>query len=185
MIYKVKRIPKILLGILISISIVLGAYAEPMMVHKVTDGDTAVFKTGSGVLVKCRMAYIDTPEASNNPRTRVKSVACSLPIDYIQKVGKLSSSYTTRYLELVTKGNTVPVDVKIVGRDLKNNRMVCEVGDNGSFNWNIVRDGYAVPYRTYIPKAKKAEFIRLETEAMNTRVGLWKMYPDIMECIRK
>ena len=36
-----------------------------------------------------------------------------------------------------------------------------------------------------IPKAKKAEFIRLETEAMNTRVGLWKRYPDIMECIRK
>lgn len=173
----------VLISVWLTLTIFGGAslFAEPMKVYKVTDGDTIKFINEENKIINCRMAYIDTPESGNNPKMRRDMDLCNISLPDAKYIGLLSTSYTKRYFETRIKNYpNSPIEVEIVGVDQKNKRYVCLVE---MFNYNIVKDGYAVPYLDYTPLPLQKDFINLRGAAQAQKLGLWKPYYNYMQCL--
>lgn len=150
-------------------------FADVGSVYKVIDGDTIHLKSG-GEVVKCRIAFIDTPEKSRNARAKRFVAQCKgLTLDTMIKAGKEAKEYAKRHFKKGQRVKFHSLEKDRYGRD------VCVMGD---YNLQIVRDGFAVPYWRYIPADKKREFKKASMEAKRG-AGLWKSYPAVMECLSK
>ena len=153
--------------------------ADVGTLKKVVDGDTLYFHS-RGHTVKCRIAYIDTPESHRNERARRKASACrGVTLDRMVEAGREASRYARN---LVSIGKSYRFEVK--GRD-RYGRSICVVRLPGgeTYNERMVKDGYAAPFWKYIPILKVYRFAKLEREAGSGRKGLWRDCRPVMECL--
>jgi endonuclease YncB( thermonuclease family) len=152
------------------------ALANYATTTKVIDGDTVYFKSQSKE-VKCRMAYIDTPEKSNNKKAKKDLKQCShITPAHMKEAGLKATQYAKHYFQIGSKHKINIIDTDRYGR------AVCEVGE---FNKRIVEEGYAIPFKEYIPKQKQREYsIALKQAKQNTQ-GLWQTHREVMECLGK
>jgi endonuclease YncB( thermonuclease family) len=164
---------KIGLGLILTGSLLFANYAT---VSKIVDGDTVYFKA-QGEEIKCRVAYIDTPEKSRNKKAKRDANNCNgLTLDTMVDAGKQATSYAKQYFKTGSKHK-----INIIDKD-RYGRSVCEIG---GYNKQIVHDGYAIPYMQYIPSSKKREFAQAAKEAKRNRAGLWRTHQSVMQCMSK
>ena len=164
---------KILIGLFITTSLIFANYAT---VTKVIDGDTVYLKA-QGEEIKCRVAYIDTPEKSRNDKAKRDVENCSgLTLDTMVAAGKQSTQYAKSYFQTGSKHK-----INIINKD-RYGRSVCEIG---AYNRQIIEDGFAVPYTQYIPFNKKREFKLAAQEAKRNNVGLWGTHQSVMQCMSR
>ncbi|QSZ41366.1 hypothetical protein GJV85_04345 [Sulfurimonas aquatica] len=161
---------KLLLPILISVSL----NADIGVLKKVVDGDTLNFTND-----KCRLLYIDTPESKRNKKAKLDTKQCkNFTLDTMVRIGKQSTEHAQTLVEV---GKSYKYEV--IGKD-RYNRSLCVVYTPiGIFNELMVRDGYAMPYESYMPSKLKSKYHKLSREAKRLNRGLWKSY-DI-DCIGK
>ena len=146
--------------ILLLTTLALSLNADTGSLIKIVDGDTVHFKT-DGKIVNCRLAYIDTPESKRNNKAKKDVSNCKgINLDDVVYAGKQSSKYLAKYLSIDNYYR-----YRVIGKDTKYNRSVCEIYNNdGLVNLQIVKDGYAVPYYSFIKnKSKKELFTKLCT----------------------
>jgi len=155
------------------------SFSDIGILQKIVDGDTLYFYS-KGYKVKCRIAYIDTPESKRNKRAKKFARKCpNVTLGTIVKAGKLATKHAK---QLVQVGKKYRFDV--VDRD-RYGRSICIVHLPGQYTYNelMVLDGYAVPYWYYLPKRLKRKFFILQREAKSNRVGLWDRYRKVMQCL--
>lgn len=153
--------------------------ADVGVLKKVVDGDTLYFRSG-GHTVKCRIAYIDTPESHFNERAKREARRCAgIVPQRMVEAGKAATRHARR---LVAIGRSYRFDVN--GRD-RYGRSICVVRlpDGETYNERMVKDGYAVPFWKYVPYSMKRRYKRLADESKAGRKGLWSAYRPVMECL--
>ena len=153
--------------------------ADVGALKKVVDGDTLHFRS-NGKTVKCRIAYIDTPESHFNERAKREARRCSgIVPGRMVEAGKAATRHAR---SLVSVGKSYRYDV--TGYD-RYGRSICVVRLPGgeTYNERIVKDGYAVPFWKYIPLLSQRKFYLLEREAASGRRGLWRSHPEVMRCL--
>lgn len=156
--------------------LVFSLHAAQMKFVRVIDGDTAIFQDSNLTNIKCRMAYVDTPESVINDKAKKNAASCNVtPLDIVN-LGTLSKSYAHDYFLAHPT-----VDVTVNGVD-QYNRSVCVVQD---YNLAVVRDGYATVYKSFTPKDKKLIYLPLQDNAIAHSFGLWKVNPNLMQCLSK
>ena len=154
-------------------------FADIGILQKVIDGDTLYFYS-NGHKVKCRIAYIDTPESKRNKRAKKFARKCpNVTLGTIVKAGKLATKHAKQLVKIGKKYKFDVVDKDRYGRS------ICIVHLPGQYTYNelMVLDGYAVPYWYYMPKGLKRKFFILQREAKSNRAGLWDRYRKVMECL--
>lgn len=152
-------------------------FSDIGLLTKIVDGDTVYFKD-----IKCRLAYIDTPESKHNDKAERDVSKCTeITVDNEVEAGEESTKYTSTVLQL---GNTYKYDVIDIDRY---DRKVCVIEANGTnVNLAIVSEGYAVPYRKYIKDPSLAKvYEKAESDAKRNRSGLWKSHAPVLECMDK
>ncbi len=156
-------------------------YADTGTLIKIVDGDTVHFQTNDKV-VNCRLAYIDTPESKRNNKAKKDIANCgSVNLDDVVNAGKQSSYYLAKYLK--TKQT---YHYTIVDKDTRYNRAVCEIyiKDRNLLNLQIVSDGYALPYYSYIKDNNtKNIFKQAVKSAQESNNGLWETNTNVMQCL--
>jgi endonuclease YncB( thermonuclease family) len=132
---------------------------------KIVDGDTLYFNNA-----KCRIAYIDTHESRKNLKAKRDVGRCStLTVDTTIKMGKAATKHAK---SLVKIGKSYQYDV--VGTD-RYERSICVVKlGTSTYNEQMVRDGFALPFEKYIPHHLKKHYLKLSSEAKSKNRGLWK-----------
>jgi len=164
---------KTIFGFILATNLLFANYAT---VTKVIDGDTVYLKA-QGEEIKCRVAYIDTPEKSRNKKAKRDVENCNgLTLDRMVAAGKQSTQYAKSYFQTGSK-----YKINIIDKD-RYGRSVCEIGE---YNRQIIEDGFAVPYVQYIPFNKKREFKLAAQEAKRNNAGLWKTHQGVMQCMTK
>ncbi len=160
--------------------------AQTYVVARVVDGDTLVLSNGQ----KVRLTGIDTPESSNNAKTRRDSQRSGQDIQTITSQGKEAAGFVRQMIQ----GKQVRLEFDVqkhdrYGRELvyvydvetlkfhpeyKTQQGVWATPDNEIFlNGSIVRSGYAMPM-TVPPNVKYADlFKKLYQEAKTNKRGLW------------
>jgi micrococcal nuclease len=132
---------------------------SPVLVTKVSDGDTFWVTYPSGKEEKIRLIGIDTPEARKTGRTDVEFF------------GKEASAYAKSLL--LNKRVRLEFDVQKVDR-YKRTLAYAYLESGEMINSLLVKQGYA-RVATYPPNVRYQElFQKLEREARNARRGLWK-----------
>lgn len=161
--------------LLIIFLFVSSSFCDIGKLTKIVDGDTVHF--GNTI---CRLAYIDTPESRKNNRLENKLEKCNgVTVESMISAGKESKKYIE---ESLTIGKSYKYNITSV--DVKNNRKVCEIYVNSEMlNLNIVYNGFAVPYNTYIPNNLKDEFSKASKEAKRLKKGLYKTNLAAINCI--
>lgn len=161
-------------------------YAKSGVLLSVADGDTVVFKNGNTLDI-CNIAYIDTPEIKENKKLNLEMSQCNFPKADFLKAGKYSSDYAKTLFKV---GKTYEYEVV---REAKNKTHFCSVKLpkglhielNPSFDELMVSKGFALPYVIYASKEKKELFLKVAKDAKTRKIGLWKEYPDLMQCLIK
>ncbi len=132
---------------------------SPVLVTKVSDGDTFWVTYPSGKEEKIRLIGIDTPEARKTGRTDVEFF------------GKEASAYAKSLL--LNKRVRLEFDVQKVDR-YKRTLAYAYLESGEMVNSLLVKQGYA-RVATYPPNIRYQElFQKLEREARSSRRGLWK-----------
>lgn len=155
----------------------LTASADVGILSKVVDGDTIYFGD-----VKCRLAYIDTPESKNNEKALRDAKGCGgITPNTMVDAGKAAAAFTKSSLERGKSYQYRVIDTDRYGRS------VCEIVDNGRLlNLEIVSQGYATPYNQYIHDEQiKRQFAKASVEAKRSNRGLWKSHHSVMECLER
>lgn len=166
------------IGFLIGIGIISCLNADIGKLSKIVDGDTVKFGETT-----CRFAYIDTPESKRNDRARNKVDECQgLTLETMVDAGEKSANYLNSILEI---GKSYKYDVISIDRY---NRKVCVVwlSNNLMLNEKIAKEGYAVPYYTYIKDKNIEKQMRVSSMiAKKYRSGLFKSHESVMQCLAK
>lgn len=132
---------------------------SPLLVTKVSDGDTFWVKHSSGKEEKIRLIGINTPEARNTGRTEV------------EYFGREASEYAKSLL--LNKRVRLEFDVQKYDR-YKRTLAYVYLESGQMVNSLLVKQGYA-RVATYPPNVRyQALFQKLEREARSARRGLWK-----------
>jgi micrococcal nuclease len=132
---------------------------SPVLVTKVSDGDTFWVTYPSGKEEKIRLIGIDTPEARKTGRTDVEFF------------GKEASAYAKSLL--LNKRVRLEFDVQKVDR-YKRTLAYAYLESGEMINSLLVKQGYA-RVATYPPNVRYQElFQKLEREARSAKRGLWK-----------
>jgi endonuclease YncB( thermonuclease family) len=118
-------------------------------VVSVADGDTITILNSHNQQTKIRLYGIDTPEKA-------------------QPYGKKATKFTAS----LTAGKQVSVKVYDTDRYGRSVGVVF-VGSN-NINEEIIRAGYAWQYRKYCKASFCSDWLDLEEQAKNSRIGLWK-----------
>ena len=136
-------------------------------VVRATDGDTLKLANGERV----RLIGIDTPESSNNPKTRKDSQRTGQQIDEIITMGKQAAAFTKQLVE----GKNVRLEFDVQQRDRYGRLLAYVFLEDGRFvNAEIIKAGYA-QVMTIPPNVKYQDlFLKLHREAREERRGLWK-----------
>lgn len=143
----------------------------------VVDSDTIYFGE-----VKCRLAFLDTPESKNNSKAKKDVSRCiGMTVPQMVEAGEKSAEYTKTQLQIGRSYKYEVTDTDHYGRS------VCLVEANGgSLNLKIVAAGYAIPYERYIPDEQtKRLFIKEMHNAKQSNRGLWSTYRPVLECMDK
>lgn len=146
----------VIMSILVILSLFSSAYLAAAerygTVEYVIDSDTVVI---DGVTV--RLIGIDTPETRHPSKT-------------VQCFGEEASAYARERLE----GKRVKYagDGEGEGRDKYGRLLAYVYDDEGLFNADMVRKGYAFAYVRF-PFKYRDRFVKYEIEAMNRKLGLW------------
>lgn len=150
------------------------------VLEKVVDGDTVHFKT-NGKKVKCRIAYIDTPESYINSKLKKDIKLCSVSDKKMVKAGKLATAEAKKFLKLRQEYEYEVIDVDHYKRSV----CVVKLSDGSSFGDTMIKQGFAVPYRKYIPFSQLASFNSLVDQSRLKKIGLWSEYPAAIDCLDK
>jgi endonuclease YncB( thermonuclease family) len=159
--------------------LVTGLFAFPATVVKIIDGDTITVKTIDGNITKLRFADIDTPEkylVSNKAKYDIKTCGKST-----YTMGKEASAY----LESVVKIGNI-VEVKLSGNTSYDRDVAIIYFNNTNLNELMVLQGYAYVWHTgndITDLSYKTILLNSQTSAKENKLGLWKKYPDVMECL--
>ncbi len=140
------------------------------IIDKIIDGDTY------RILIKnnkynVRLIGIDTPEASNNFKTRADAKRESRDISEIIAMGKIATDFVTNF---INKGDSVKLELDVQHID-KYNRILAYVYlmDGRMMNEILVREGYA-NVMTVPPNVKFQNlFLEAQIEARENQRGLW------------
>lgn len=126
-------------------------------VEEVSDGDTIIVNM-NGAREVVRMIGIDTPETHHPDRP-------------LQCYGREASEYAR--LTLVDKHVRLEADPLNTNRD-RYDRLLRYVylPDGGLFNAKVIEGGYGFSYTSF-PFSKIEQFDRLESQAKQTKQGLW------------
>jgi micrococcal nuclease len=136
---------------LFSLLLASSAFAE--RVAYVIDGDTVILDNRERV----RLIGIDTPEISSKYHRG----------EYYGKEAK-------KYLKELIEGKEVTLEYGPEPRDKYGRRLAFLYLPDGTFvNEELVRLGYAETFRKY-PFKYREDFMRLEKEAKEQEVGMWK-----------
>ncbi len=138
-----------------------------LIVSQAIDGDTLQLSSGE----KVRLIGIDTPEASNNPKTRRDSERTGQELRKIMALGRQASTYTRKLVQ----GKPVRLELDVQHRDRYGRLLAYVYLRDGTFvNAEIVRAGYA-QVMTIPPNVKYQElFLKLQNEARENKRELWK-----------
>jgi micrococcal nuclease len=129
------------------------ASEEPCRVARVLDGDTVVLKSGETV----RLIGVDAPELHH-------------PNIPVQRFAKESMAFLRRQAE----GRDCALEFEPGQlRDRFGRLLAYFFIDHRLINAELIRQGYAYAY-TRFPYHRQSEFMALEQEARQARVGLWK-----------
>lgn len=166
------------IGFLLGLGLISCLNADVGKLSRIIDGDTVKFNDTT-----CRFAYIDTPESKRNDRAKDKIDKCpGLTLETMLDAGKESSEYLNSIIEV---GRSYKYDV--ISTD-KYDRKICVIwlNTNVMLNENLVREGYAVPYYTFIKdndieKQMKSSLLI----AKKNHSGLFKSYESVMQCLLK
>lgn len=154
--------------------------AEVGVLKKVVDGDTVYFNVKNKT-IKCRVAYIDTPEKSFNNKLKsdIKRCGYSVSEKDMKSAGKSATRAAKRLLKVKKQ-----YSFKVIDKD-RYKRSICIIDlNNGmTFNDQMVLNGYAIPYWKYIPSSKKSHFKNLMNRAKSNGSGLWGSQKEVMECL--
>lgn len=169
---------------IIILSLLAGSLmAESLELRYVIDGDTVQFSKD----VRCRVAYIDSPESSFNSKAKKDMRKCS-GVDKSEMVE--AGRYAKRYLKsIMRKGKRYQVNILSREKHRKGskNRFICEIFDKEeSINEKLVRNGFAVPWWRYIKnKEVNKRMYAHFAHAKSNHKGAWRTSPAAMECIQK
>ena len=126
-------------------------------VVRVVDGDTIVVKY-DGVDEKVRLIGVDTPESVHPNETKNT------------EEGIKTSEYTKQRLT----GKTVELELDVQERDKYGRILAYVYVDGEMYNKELLKLGYA-KLATYPPNVKYVDdFTKLQKEARENKVGLWK-----------
>ena len=152
------------LFLLVSLSVCFAS--DTYTVSRAIDGDTLKLSNGERV----RLIGIDTPEASNNPKTRRDSERTGQDIKEIIAMGKEASAFTRKLVE----GKQVRLEYDVQQRDKYGRLLAYVYLEDGTFvNAEIMKAGYA-QVMTIPPNVKyQGLFLSLQKEAREDRRGLW------------
>jgi micrococcal nuclease len=122
-----------------------------------------------------RLIGIDTPESRYNNKLARDSKRSRKDIDSIIKMGKEASNFT----EKLAAGKKVRLEFDVEKHDRYGRLLAYVYLEDGTFvNGRIVEEGYA-QVMTVVPNVKHAQtFLKLEREAREKGVGLWKGSAD-------
>lgn len=139
-------------------------------VSDIVDGDTYKVLIQNQEF-KVRLLGIDTPEASNNPKTRRDSQRNDQDVQEIIGLGKLATNFVHNYLN---EGDSIKLELDVEHFD-RYDRILAYVYlmDGRMMNEFLVREGYA-QIMTYPPNVKFQElFLEAQRDARNNKRGLW------------
>ncbi len=171
---KFKVILIILISFIISCS---GLYSKEFKakIYRISDGDTIWVKTSYGKKIKLRLIGIDTPEKFESEKLLRESKRCGIKVKQMRYLGILATKFAKSILK---KGEIVTV--KTFGKGYYKRTLAVIILPNGNnFNKLMVINGYACSYRNKYP------YEEYEKIAKKEKMGLWKDYYNIMDCLCK
>ena len=125
-------------------------------VVKVSDGDTIQVLDDYGTKAKVRFYGIDAPETAKGKK----------------KVGQPYGEEAYQALRTKVRDQKVSVDVMAIDR-YKRVVSIVWIGQR-NINKEMVQEGWAWAYRSYLDRAHASEYIGLEDEARKAGKGLWQ-----------
>ncbi|MFM2429941.1 MAG: hypothetical protein RLZZ511_1154 [Cyanobacteriota bacterium] len=139
---------------------VTSAPASNYTILTVGDGDTLRVRQGNSAPLTVRLACVDAPEMSQAP------------------YGPAASQ---RLKQLLPVGQTVTLNVRDTDRY---GRKVAEISRSGrSINLQMVREGQAVVYRSYLRNCSaplQTELLQAEAKAQQQRLGFWQQNNPVL-----
>lgn len=159
-------------------------YAQSGVLLRINDGDTAIFKNADTNSV-CHLGDIDALEILENDKLKMEMKECPFPKDIFIKAGQLSHDEAKSLLKI---GQEYSYEIT---RYLPNKNPVCYVTlPKGlhvelypQFDNLMVERGFALPYIIYSDAKKKEILLEYAKEAKIQKKGLWKDYPQLMQCL--
>jgi len=141
---------QLFLILLLLFSSSLPAYSQSITgkVISVADGDTITILTSEKEQIKIRLSAIDTPEKK-------------------QAYGQKAKDFTSS----MVAGKNVTIEKETIDKYGRTVAMVLIDGLN--LNKEIVKQGHGWVYRKYCQKAFCGEWLELEREAREAKIGLW------------
>ena len=140
------------IALLLSIAPQSIAAMVPARIISTGDGDTLRANL-NGVPTTIRLGCIDAPEKR-------------------QRYGTESAS---RLAGLLPRGTAI--ELRVMERD-RYGRTVAEIYQGGrSINLQLIQEGAAVAYREYLSKCDKPAFLKAESAAKSSRLGVWGQSP--------
>lgn len=139
-------------------------------VSDIVDGDTYKILIQNKEF-KVRLLGIDTPESSNNPKTRRDSQRDGHDVQDIITLGKLATEFVHNYLN---EGDSIRLELDFEHFD-RYDRILAYVYlmDGRMMNEILIREGYAY-LMTYPPNVKYEEVFREAfREGRESKRGLW------------
>lgn len=165
-------IPLSSLILLLSLTFPLTSYAKsPILtlegtVTKVSDGDT-IQVNSQGTKLKIRLYGIDSPETEKRKKKTGR----------VSKPGQPYGEEARKALEEDIYLKKVKLDVMNIDRHM---RLVSIVRLNGrNINKEMVAEGYAWAYKKDLDRPDVPDYIDLEDQARQKRLGLWQQHNPV------
>ena len=159
--------------------VVLGLQAETFLaqIYSVKDGDTMEFLTQTSVIT-CRVFGIDSPEKYDSNKLKKEAKKYNIYPTKISNAGKIASNYAKKYFS-----QNKNYQISTYGKD-RYDRDLCVISDErGTYNQNILLDGFAVLYKNgkYIKESDLRNLSKSsQTVVYANKNGLWLDFSDLM-----
>lgn len=139
---------------------------ETFIITRVVDGDTIQLNDGR----KIRLIGVDTPEKYDGSKLTNDSKKSGKSKEIIKQEGERSSDFTKKLCE----GKKCKLVFDKNKFDRYNRTLAYVVLEDGKvLNEEIIKNGYGIAYTSFYFK-DKIKYLKLENEARNNKVGLWK-----------
>lgn len=161
-------------------------FAKSGVLINIIDGDSAVLKVGDKNIV-CQLGDLDALEMRLNKKLKQEMKTCKFSQKEFINAGIESFEYAKKILKIGTEYKYT------VARLLPNKNPVCylnipkglHVEIYPYFDQLMVSHGFALPYVIYSKDEHKKRLLKIAKEAKKQKKGLWKSYPELMNCLVK